>query len=284
MGGVLIVNPYATRVTEELIASVEAELPAGLTTLRTHAQGDATSLAREVSRDADAIYVFSGDGTFNEVLNGVDGTIPVGFIPGGGTSVLPRALGLSRDPIAAAAAVARGRTRRISLGRVDERRFGFSAGIGLDAEIVRRVNALGRRPDGRRPGDSAFARAGLKTLAGHRFHLSPALELAGIGRASFVMAANCDPYTYAGRVGLRFAPNATFEGGLDLVAPERLRFLPLLGWWALGRGGSHVRGRDVDRIEIRCDRPLPLQLDGEDLGDVESLTLEAERDAVTVLV
>ena len=284
MGQILIVNPYATNVTEERLAAVEAQLPAGLTTMRTQAQGDATTLARELGPGADAIYVFSGDGTFNEVLNGLDGSTPVGFIPGGGTSVLPRALGLPRDPVAAAAVVARGRTRRISLGRADGRRFGFSAGIGLDAELVRRVDALGRRPDGRRPGDTAFARAGLRMLVAHRFTLPPVLELVGIGRAAFVMAANGDPYTYAGRIGLRPAPQATFEGGLDLAAPERVRFAPMLAWWALGRGHAHLRGHDLDRVEIRCDHPLPLQVDGEDLGDVEAVTLEAERDAVTVLV
>ena len=284
MGGVLIVNPYATRVTEELISAVEARLPSGLTTMRTRGQGDATVLAREIGGDADTIYVFAGDGTFNEVLNGANGTIPLGFIPGGGTSVLPRALGVPRDPVLAAAQLSRGRTRRISLGRVDDRRFGFSAGIGLDADLVRRVNGLGRRPDGRRPGDSAFVRQGLRMLAGQRFHLASSLELDGIGRAAFLMAANCDPYTYAGRVGLRLAPNATFEGGLDLVAPERVRFVPALGWWALGRGSSHVRGHDVDRVVVRCDRPLPLQVDGEDLGDVEVVTLESERDALTVLI
>jgi diacylglycerol kinase family enzyme len=284
VGAVLIVNPYATKVTEERLAAVEAQLPGGLTTVRTSAQGDATTLARELGPAADAIYVFSGDGTFNEVLNGIDGSTPVGFIPGGGTSVLPRALGLPRDPVAAAAMIARGRTRRISLGRVDGRRFGFSAGVGFDAELVRRVDALGRRPDGRRPGDSAFVRAGLRALAAHRFSLAPVVELVGIGRAAFVMAANCDPYTYAGRLGLRPAPRATFEGGLDLAAPERVRFVPLLAWWALGRGRAHVRGHDLDRVEIRCDAPLPLQVDGEDLGDVEQVVLEAERNALTVLV
>ena len=101
------------------------------------------------------MVAFSGDGGFNEVLNGVQDGVPLGFLPGGGTNVLPRALGLPRNPVAAARRVAealeQGRRRRISLGRVNGRRFSFSAGIGLDAELVRRVDALGRRDDGRRP-------------------------------------------------------------------------------------------------------------------------------------
>ena len=60
----------------------------------TSAGGEATEIAREVSGQVDALYVFGGDGTYNEVLNGIDAATPLGLIPGGGTSVLPRALGL----------------------------------------------------------------------------------------------------------------------------------------------------------------------------------------------
>src|SRR5437868_11991844 len=156
---VLIVNPKATRVTEEGISAVERALmgSAYLRTVRTERPRHAVELAREAA-DADALIVFSGDGGFNEVLNGVERTDQaLGFVPGGGTSVLPRALGLPRDAVTAAEqlahAFATGRTRRISLGRVNGRRFAFAAGLGLDAEAVRRIDALGRREDGRRPGD-----------------------------------------------------------------------------------------------------------------------------------
>ena len=286
MSGVLIVNPFATGVSEERIAAVVAALPDPLTTIHTAAKGDAVRLAREVEPEVDAIYVFSGDGTYNEVLNGLAGSTPVGFLPGGGTSVLPRALGLPRDPVAAARQLARRRTRRIALGRANGRRFAFSAGVGLDAELVRRVDALGRRPDGKRPGDSAFFRAGLTLAREHGYRLEPVLDVVGVGPAAFAFVANGSPYTYAGRLPLRFAPDATFEGGLDVVAPSTLSRLqvPLLVWWALGRGRSHVRLHDAARVELVCRRPLPLQLDGEDLGDVERVVLEAELDAVTVLV
>src|SRR5207237_3516959 len=123
-------------------------------TVFTERRGHAVELAREA--EGDALFVLSGDGGYNEVLNGVDGRVPIGFLPGGRTNVLPRALGLPRDAVAAVRAAVRGKPRTISLGRVNGRRFGFAAGLGLDAEAVRRVEALGRSPDGSRRGDPVF--------------------------------------------------------------------------------------------------------------------------------
>jgi diacylglycerol kinase family enzyme len=284
----LIVNPFASGVTERKLAAVQAALPEGTETVLTQARGEATELAAEWSLRAEVIYVFSGDGTYNEVINGLAADVPVGFIPGGGTSVLPRALGLPRDPARAAARLALGQTRRISLGRINGRRFAFSAGIGFDAELVRRVDEIGRRDDGKRPGDLAFAWTLVRTLSAHRLRYEPVLEVEGLGRAAFAMVANCSPYTYAGPLGLRFAPEATFEGGLDVVAPVEVRpfAVPLLAMRAFGsrRGGEVLLGHDLDRILIHCDRPLPAQVDGEDIGDVEAAEIVAERDTLTVLV
>jgi diacylglycerol kinase family enzyme len=287
---VLIVNPYASRVTDELVDRVSAAL--GDVDVRlTERSGHATELAREADGHVDAIYVFSGDGGFNEVLNGVGGRTPLGFVPGGGASVLPRALGLPRDPVAAADRLLAGRQRRISLGRINGRRFGFSAGVGFDAELVRRVDARGRTREHGRAGNIAFAAEALGLLASSRFRLEPVLEVRGHGRAAFALAANCDPYTYAGRLPLHVAPLARFEDGLDLVGARTLRAASLprfLVYVVRGAGQQRARdvlyARDVDRAEIVCDRPLPLQADGEDLGDVTDALLESERDAVSVLV
>jgi diacylglycerol kinase family enzyme len=288
----LIVNPWASGVDEARLAAVRAALPEGTVLRMTSARGEATEIACEVSGRVDALYVFGGDGTYNEVLNGIDAETPVGFVPGGGASVLPRALGLPREPFEAAQALAVGaRTRRIAVGRANGHRFGFACGIGLDAEVVRAVDELGRRPDGRRPGNVAFAWTGMRALTRRRFRLEPALEVVGHGRAALALVSNGPAYTYAGPVAVRPTPEASFEGGLDLVGPVRLRArdLPRLAWYASGRGDRDeaddlVYVHDADRIEIRCDRPLPLEADGEDLGDVEHVVLEAERDAVTVLV
>ena len=288
----LIVNPHASRVTPELTLAVERELVAGgpVETLLTERGGHAAELAAEASRAYDRLFVYSGDGTYNEVVNGLKTDIPVGFLPGGATSVLPRALGVPRDPVAAARSLVGPRVRRISLGRVNGRRFTFSAGLGLDAELVRRVDALGR-PSGTRATDVAFVRALLAALAERRARFDPAIEVAGLCRVAFALVANGDPYTYAGRLPLRLAPRARFELGLDLVAPRvlRSRLLPNAAFWALaGRGQTRSRHvlyvHDADSLELTCDGPTPLQVDGEDVGDVEAASFEAERGALQVLV
>jgi len=293
---VLIVNPFSSRVTRERVADVEYALGEGveLTTRFTERPGHATELAREAADTADAVVVFSGDGTYNEAINGAAGRIPFGFIAGGGTSVLPRALGLPRDHVAAgrqiASALAAGRTRAIGLGSVNGRRFCFAAGIGLDAEAVRRIDERGRTAEGKRASNVAFVATVAKIIIQQRLRFEPELELEGYGRAAFLLVANGSPYTYAGPFPFAIAGAARFEGGIDFVAPRavaprdvpRLLVRGVIG--SLGDDRVFLGGHDLDRIHVRCDRPLPLQADGEDLGDVTEATFEAERDALDVLV
>jgi diacylglycerol kinase family enzyme len=287
----LVANPFATNVTPERVEAVAVRLARVgeiLVELTQH-PGHATELARAV--DADALVVYSGDGGYNEALNGLAGDVPIGFLPGGGTSVLPRALGLPHDPVAAAVqvadALAAQRTRRITLGRVNGRRFAFAAGIGVDAEAVRRVDELGRSPDGRRPGDLAFVSTFAKLVFERRGRFDPVLEVDGYGRAAFILVSNASPYTFLKALAIKAAPEAVFDEGLDFLAPRFLspRTLPPLVFaLATGKPARNAfRGHDLDRIEVRCDRPLPLQADGEDLGDVSEAVFESERRAVTVL-
>ncbi len=291
---ILIVNPFASRVDDATISAVERALmqAAFVRTVRTERPRHAVELARDWS-DADALVVFSGDGGFNEALNGVErDDLPIGFVPGGGTSVLPRALGLPREPVEAAEqladAVAYDRTHTISTGRVNGRRFAFNAGIGIDAEAVRRVDELGRSPEGRRPGDLAYVSTFAKLLLERRGRFDPVLEVESYGRAAFILVSNGHPYTFLKALAIKTAPEAVFDDGLDFLAPRSLtpRTLPpLLFALATGRPARNAfRGHDLDRIEVRCDAPLPLQVDGEDLGDVTEAVFEAERSAVTVLV
>ena len=225
----------------------------------TEARGHATELAATAS-EGDVVVVFGGDGAVNEVLNGLAPGVLLGAIPGGGTSVFARALGQPRDPAAAAervaAAIVARRTRRITLGRVDGRRFGFAAGLGFDARpcgrSTRARSRAGRPPSGRsRVRVRARARAGRGPLQGRA-----GAQLQGHGRAAAVFVANCDPYTYAGAIPLHVAPDARFELGLDLVAPVRIapRTLPRLARYVMrGKGQQGAAGRAL-RARRRPDR------------------------------
>jgi diacylglycerol kinase family enzyme len=290
----LIVNPYSTGVTLDRLDAVREVLGARaeLVTRQTDGRGHATKLAREAEGEFDAIVVFSGDGTYNEAVNGALGSLPFGFVPGGGASVLPRALGFPRNPVRAAQRLADSieawRTQRIGLGCVNGRRFTFSAGIGFDAEVVRRVDGRGRTPSGVRPGNEAFVTTIAGILFESRLHMEPQLEIEGFGRAPFVFVANGRPYTYIGPVPLRMTKTGAFDAGLDFVAPRRIvpRTLPRLAVrmfrGADGDDPEVLAGHDLDSLTVRCDRPLPLQVDGEDLGDVVEATFSAERQALQV--
>jgi diacylglycerol kinase family enzyme len=291
MRATLIVNPYATSVTEGRVRAVEAELGAAyeLTTILTERRGHAIELARDA--DGDAIFAFGGDGVFNEVLNGADGRRPLGFVPGGASSVLPRALGLPGDAVAVARRLTNAAPRRISVGRVNGRRFAFSSGIGLDSQSVRRVDAMGRGEDGRRPGDLAFVRAIVGIVRESGWRLPDVLEIKDVGRGALIVVSNTSVFTYAGAIPIRFCPEARFELGLDFAAlssPGAVRIARGFVRAALGRGldglPGALSGHDFDRIEVVCDHPSALQADGEDLGDAEEVVFECERDGVSVLV
>ena len=287
----LVVNPQASAVSDERAERVAAAFGPDVEVVTTERPGHAVELVRDA--DVRAVVVFGGDGAFNEALNGLPEGIAIGFVPGGGSSVLPRALGLPSEPEAAAErisdAIRTGRTRTISLGRVNDRRFAFAAALGFPAAVVRRVDERGR-DDGRRAPDRAFLGSGARILAGRRGRLEEELEVVGHGRAAFALIGNGDPYTYFGRFPVHIAPRAQWDRGLDLVAPRMVRPLaiPRLAAVALTGRTPKARGvlylHDLDTIELRADRPLPLQVDGEDLGDVAVALFTVDRQAANVLV
>ena len=286
----LICNPNSSAVTPELIQDVEAALEPTQTILTEYA-GHGKELAASLQTEVERIYVFSGDGGYNEVVNGLTQPVPLGFLAGGGTSVLPRALGLPRDPVEAARLLSKSeRIRSITLPSVNGRRFNFNSAVGLFAEVVRRVDDLGRA-SGRRPPDTAFAKQIAKIIWSQGGRLGEVLTVKGAGRGAFAIVANTDPYAYTGPTKLRATPQARFELGLDLLAARqvRRRDVPKLLYWTFldpkhPRSKNMIYLHDKDRIEIECDEPLALQVDGEDLGDVETAVYETERDALQVIV
>src|SRR4029077_6736158 len=183
----LIVNPVASRVRERSVRPSRSEFAPHCDVEVRETDGHAHEIALTaeiIAAGFDGVVAMGGDGTANEVLNGADGAIPVGVLPAGGTSVLPRALGMPRDIARAARQVADAlvekRERVINLGVVNGRRFAFAAGVGADAQAVRLVEDAGR-PRGRRRGDAYFAAQIMRTLLRGDFR-EPQLEVCLNGR------------------------------------------------------------------------------------------------------
>ena len=300
----LVWNPASSEVTGETVGSVLVQVAEKLevVAMHTQAKGDAARLAKlAVEQGFDAVFVLGGDGTSNEVVNGIGDKLPIGVLPAGGTSVLPRALGLPRKLEEAVArlcaALEEGSVRTINVGTLDDRQYTFAAGIGIDAEIVKRIDERGRGGDGadesKRPGDIWFVREAIGLLTSGDY-ASPSLrvEVPGHGDlpAASVFVANCSPWSFAGPMPLDVAPEASFEGGFDLVVVESVearsavaKLGSLLRRDDVEQDGVH-RLHDLEHATVHCERPTAVQVDGELLGDFERIELGLVRGGARLLV
>lgn len=293
MRGLLIVNRNATSMTAT-VTDLAVRTLAGVLDLdveRTRYRGHAREMAAATT--ADLVIVHGGDGSINEVVNGVmgltDGRPLIGVIPGGGANVLARALGLPLDAAAAIRqireAVEAGRHHTIGLGLADDRYFTFSAGLGWDAEVVREVDRL--RAQGRRESVSLFLRTMVHQYYAGTDRRRPALTVERDGEPPvsglfMTIVTNRSPWTYLGNRPLLPVPNPDFNSGLDLLALQRLRLTTVLN--AVGQmlyvRSRPPRGRDLvsvlgsESLTLRSARPIALQADGEYLGETEAVKFQ----------
>lgn len=299
--GLLLFNPEATSVSarvRDVIAHAfasEIELEVTGTKMRHHA----THIARgAVHEGFDVVISLGGDGTLNEVINGVAGSmVPVVPLPGGGTNVFARTMGLPRDPIEATSVVleriARGEPpKRIPLGMVGDRYFAFCAGVGFDATVVHLVE---RSPSlKRRFGDLWFIAQALRGFYLKYPRRDARMTLYAddrtLGGVSQAIVCNSDPYTYLGSMPFRLAPRASHDAALDVTAITSLRTVGTLRavFRAFGRA-RHDRLRqvtmlhDVDSFTLEAERPMPFQVDGDYAGEAASFAFRSVPDALSVI-
>jgi diacylglycerol kinase family enzyme len=298
---ILVFNPNATTTDEhvrDVIASALAST-VDLEVVATKQRGHALHLVAGAVHDGvDAVFALGGDGTANEVLQALAGTdVKLGIIPGGGANVLARALGLPNDAVEATSVLLdhlrAGESRRITLGRAGERYFGFNAGFGFDAAVVRHVE---QHPDRkRRLKQAAFVWATTHEwlVGARRDDVSLTVRTpdgAEHGPFALTLLANTDPYTFLGQRAMHVHPQAAFDLGLDLLAiapvgtPKLLRILSR----AFSEGGhvalDDVRyWHDLDGFTLTSSAAQPLMVDGDYAGEHREVTFTAVRDALCVL-
>ncbi|WP_318836459.1 diacylglycerol/lipid kinase family protein [Actinomadura rudentiformis] len=309
----LIANPKATstsrRARDLLVRAVSGDLD--LYIAETGHRGHATELARQSAEEGyDILVTVGGDGTVNEAVNGLlaEGPSPdlpaLAVLPCGSANVFARALGLPNDPIAATRTVLEalraGRHRSVGLGTARfadeaERYFTFCAGVGLDAEVVREVER--RRVAGAKADPSLYVRTALRHFFTGTDRTRPALTLERPGRPAksglfFAFVSNTSPWTFMGPRALNLSPRANFNRGLDVFGMQSMDVLPMLG--AVGQmllgGNRPVQGRetlnvhDAAELTLRAERPVAFQLDGDYLGEQESITFRSVPKAIRIVI
>jgi diacylglycerol kinase family enzyme len=305
----VIVNPYATTVSDRLKNLVVYALQGryDVTAVSTEARAHAIEIGREArDGDYDIVVAFGGDGTLNEVANGLAGTtVPVSVLPGGSTNVVCRTLGIPNDVVDAAEHLLGLaddlKPRRIDLGVANGRRFVFACGAGLDAAVVQRVDAHPRLKA--RAGEwyftwaaiSAFYRRFLRDPV--RFDLSMNGErLEGLT----LIVQNSDPYTYFRDTAVRVCTGAALDNGtlsVALLKRAAQRDMPTIASRVLldqldateHRQIAHFEEVTAARLEsVSRDaegkiRGFPLQVDGDYIGDQTELDLGIDPGALTIV-
>jgi diacylglycerol kinase family enzyme len=305
----LVVNPQATATTaagRDVLAHALAS-DVKLEVLETSYRGHAADAAAQAVRDGyDLVVAHGGDGTVNEVVNGLMAAVDptrvgvgrrpmLGVVPGGSANVFAGALGLPRDPVEAThrllQAIELGRSRRVGLGRVDGRWFTFNAGIGWDAEVVAAVDNRRRK----QASPVLYMRTALGRYAREAVR-GPDLtiELPGeepITGARLAFVCNTDPWTYLGSRPLRLIPNCSFDRGLGLFAlrslatPTVLRHVGQVLRSKAEPSGKHLILRDdVSHIRVSSDKPVRVQVDGDVLGERRSVNFMSVPAALRVAV
>jgi diacylglycerol kinase family enzyme len=299
----VIANPYATTVSERLKSLVVYALQGryDVHAVDTEGRDHATLLCRDAAADGyDIVVAFGGDGTVNEAANGLAGSATaLTALPGGATNVYCRMLGIPNDVVDATEHLLRAadewRPRTLDLGDVNGRHFLFSSGFGLDAAVVRRVDA---HPETKaRFRHWYYAAAGLQTFAREYVVHPPQIDLEVGGetvRGVTALVQTGDPYTYFSGHPLRVADEIALDDGTiagALLRRSRPYDVPTVLarlFSARRRVSKHRRvfewhGRQRVRCVSADGRPVPLQVDGDYIGDTIEARYEVLPGALTVL-
>ena len=305
----IIVNPYATTVSDRLKNLVVYALQARyeVEAVDTEAAEHAIEIGREArTGDYDIVVAFGGDGTLNEVANGLAGTdVPVSVLPGGSTNVVARTLGIPNDVVDATEHLIGladdFRPRKIDLGRCNGRHFVFACGVGLDATVVKRVDAHPRLKARARQWYYTWAAISAFYRQYLRDPVRLELEVDGEKHEGVTaIAQNSDPFTYFANVPIRICDDIGLDDGTISMAllhrAKQRDMLPIAARVLSGR--LHVsKHRQIDEFDdiaeafvrsISMDedgqpRPFPVQVDGDYIGEHAELRFGVDPGALTVV-
>jgi diacylglycerol kinase family enzyme len=300
----VIVNPYATTVSERLKNLVVYALRGRyeVDAIETEARGHGTELCREAAAEGyDVVVAFGGDGTLNEAANGLVGSgTPLTALPGGATNVFCRTVGIPTDVVDATehllALADDFRPWRMDVGRAGDRHFVFASGAGLDASVVRRVDAHPRLKA--RLGQWYFSYSAITTFARRYLVRPPRVRIAVEDRSIdgvTVVVQNSDPFTYFGRRPIRISEGAGLRTGTIAAAVlreatplELATIAPRLLSASARTVGRHRQIDDLGplsamRVSSRDGEPFPVQVDGDYAGEFDEVDYGVRPRALSIV-
>ncbi len=302
MRALLVVNTFATSTSVALrdvitaALSSELELDVIQTTGREHAIAIGSRAGHE---GYELVITLGGDGTINEVANGVlsaGAPAPLlAALPGGNANVFTRNMGYPNEPVDATAyllnAIREGKRTRVGVGELVtptvNRYFLFNAGMGVDAAVLARMHE--RRTSGKKASDLTYGWLAARELMHWVNRKHPALSIRG-HLAHFALIVNLAPWSYVGNHALDPAPHAEHQTALDLYAPTKMgvgalaRFARAIFTGAdLSADPEVLTLHDQPEIELSSQTPLWVQVDGEPLVQATTATLRHIPNALTIL-
>ncbi|GHH61936.1 diacylglycerol/lipid kinase family protein [Kitasatospora indigofera] len=323
MRALLVVNPKATttsaRTRDVLTHALRSDLK--LEVAHTQYRGHARDLARQAADDGavDLVVALGGDGTVNEVVNGLLAHGPgervprLAVVPGGSTNVFARALGLPNHPVEATGvlldALDQRRERPVGLGKamtegLPDRWFTFTAGLGFDAGVVGRVEE--QRRAGRKSTHALYVGQALRHYVTEREHRRAGpvtLEIPGRAPTPglvLTIVSNTSPWTFLGNRPVYPSPLASFDTDLDVFGITRMTAFGTARTvrqilrshtpskddaQAAGPLGKHaISYHDVRHFTLVSQEPAPFQVDGDHLGDRSRVSFTGVRRALRVIV
>jgi diacylglycerol kinase family enzyme len=305
MRALLLYNPNATTttsaVTDAIAAALSAELKLDVeaTKRRDHASFLAAGAVHE---GYEVVFALGGDGTANEVMQGIAGTdVRLAIIPGGSTNVWARSLGLPNDAVLATSVILEKlrnhEERRVNLGTANGRYFGVNAGFGYDAEVVRYVERRYRLKRAVR--QASFVYSGALALQGgaggnHRWNKTRIrVTVDGeeiVNNVRSAVCCNTNPYTYFRQWPAQLCPQAREDTKLDLTALLRLSTPAVLRLARVALTSPDVGSLRMTRLwhdrseyVLTSPTPLALQVDGDFVGETTRLELRSVPHALTLV-
>ena len=250
----------------------------------TEGPGDAAKkAAAAVSEGCKVVVAVGGDGTVNEVVNGIaESGVVMGVIPTGSGNDFARTLGIPLDFEGALECVLQGVTRAVDVGLINGKRFVNVASVGFDSQVLLETYKIKKRIRGA----LAYPLGVLKTLAGYRpFDIEIETAETTIRKQALLVAVANGVY-YGG--GMKIAPEAVADDGLfDVCLVEDMPRFRILRLFPTIYSGRHISRPEVEyfrtgRIKIKCEGGY-INSDGEIIGSCP-VEMVIQPGSITVIV